>query len=192
MTIRVITPPVIEPVSLAEAKAQCRVDIDDDDALITAYIAAARAWCEAHDWRAYLTQTIELWLDGWPSDDVIEIPRPPLQSVSEIAYYDTDEVKHVLSNTVYAVDVASTPGRARLKYNQFWPDTPLRAHSAISVTYVAGWTAAASVPATIRQAILLLVGHWYENREGSIVGSVSRSIEFGVQALLDVNRAMRY
>lgn len=191
MVIKVVTPPTIEPVSLAEAKAQCRVEVTDDDALITGYIAAAREWCEAHDWRAYLTQTIELWLNCWPSDEII-LPRPPLQSVSKIEYYGVDDTKYTLATSVYGVDANSTPGAVHLKYNQAWPSTALRSYNAICVTFVAGWTAAANVPQTIHQAMLLLIGHWYENRENTTVGAVSRSIEFGVQELLGVKRAMRF
>jgi uncharacterized phiE125 gp8 family phage protein len=62
----------------------------------------------------------------------------------------------------------------------------------ICVTYKAGWTTAALVPQTIRQAMLLLIGHWYENREEALTGTISRSIEFGVKALLGVERAFRF
>lgn len=192
MNFRIITPPVTEPITLLDAKAQCRVDIDDDDTLLTSYITAAREWCEAHDWRAYLTQTIELWLTMWPGGDSIELPRPPLQSVTKIEYYGVDDTKYTLSTSVYGVDAISEPGAVRLKYNQNWPATPLRAYNAICVTYVAGWTTADAVPQTIKQAMLLLIGHWYENRETTVAGTISRAIEFGVQALLDVKRTKRY
>lgn len=192
MAIKIITAPTIEPVTLAEAKAQCRVDISTDDALLMSLITAARIYCERTDWRAYLTQTIELWLEAWPADDRIVLPRPPLQSVSKIEYYGTDDTKYTLAGTVYGVDANSTPGAVRLKYNQAWPATSLRSYSAICVTYVAGWTNPEDVPQTIRQAMLLLIGHWYENRENTTVGAVSRSIEFGVQALLGIERANRF
>jgi uncharacterized phiE125 gp8 family phage protein len=190
--IKIITAPVLEPITLTEAKAQCRVDISDDDALITGYIAAARDYCEKIDWRAYLTQTIELWLEEWPCGDEISLPRPPLQSVTKIEYYGVDDTKYTLETSVYGVDANSTPGRVHLKYNQVWPSTQLRDYSAICVTYLAGWTAAANVPQTIKQAVLLLVGHWYENREATTVGAVSRPIEFAVESLLGLNRAMRF
>lgn len=192
MVIKIITPPTIEPVTLSEAKTQCRVDITDDDSLFVGLIAAARAYCEAVDWRAYTTQTIELWLDNWPTGSKIELPRPPLQSVTKIEYYGTDDTKYTLATSVYGVDENSTPGAIHLKYLQTWPTTQLRGYSSICVTYVAGWTSAANVPQPIKQALLLLIGHWYENRESVLVGSISRPIEFGVRALLDVERAMKF
>lgn len=185
--------PTQEPITLAEAKAQCRVDIDTDDAYLIDLIGAAREWCEEHDWRAYLTQTWECWLDGWPSGDAIILPKPPLSSVTKVEYYGTDDTKYTLAGTVYAADTVSVPGLVHLKYNQVWPtETALRPYNPICVTFVCGWTNAALVPRRIRQAMLLLIGHWYENRETVVIGTISRSLEFGVTALLGVNRANQF
>ncbi len=192
MAIKVTVPPTAEPITLEEAKAQCKVDIADDDALITSLITAARVYCEKIGWRAYLTQTIQLWIDEWPSSGRISLPKPPLQSVTSIKYYDTADVEATLGTDVYAVDTISEPGLAWLKYNQTWPTTLLREHHGICVTYVAGWTYAANVPQSEKQAMLLLVGHWYENREATTVGVVSRPIDFAVRALLGLDRAFEY
>jgi uncharacterized phiE125 gp8 family phage protein len=192
MTYRLITPPTFEPVTLTEAKAQCRIDIDDDDALIVGLIQAAREYCEAIDWCAYCTQTIELWLEDWPLDDEIELPRPPLQSVTSVEYYDVNDVKYTLPTTVYAADTVSVPGVVHLRYLQNWPLVVLRDYNAICVTYVAGWDETAYMPIVIKQAMLLLVGHWYENREAVTVGAVSRPIDFGVKALLALNSARSF
>jgi len=191
-TYRVIVPPTIEPVTLAEAKAQCRVDISTDDAYITSLITAAREHCEGIDWCAYMTQTLELWLEDWPLDDEIELPRPPLQSVSSVKYYDVNDVEYTLATTVYAVDVVSVPGLIHLRYLQTWPILQLRDYNAIKITYIAGWDSAAYMPVVIKQAMLLLIGHWYENREGILVGSISKSIEFGVHALLALNSVKEF
>jgi len=192
MPIKIITPPAIEPLTLAEAKAQCRVDITTDDALLATLISVARDTCERLAWRAFLTQTIELWLDAWPASNSIVLPRPPLQSVTKIEYYDIDDVKATLSSAVYSVDTIAEPGKVWLKYNQSWPTTSLREHNAICVTYVAGWTNPADVPQSARQAMLMLVGHWYENRESVLVGTISKSLEFGVMSLLGMNRVNQF
>lgn len=189
---RIITPPVLEPITLAEAKLQCRVDLTDEDTLITNYIKEAREYCEGLDWRAYLTQTIELWLEDWPADDEIELPRPPLQSVTSVKYYDVNDVEYTFASTNYFVDVVSQPGRLHLKYLKAWPVTPLREYNAVCVTYVAGWTAAANVPQTIKDACLLLVGHRYAYREATITGTISREIEMGVLRLLMINRTFQF
>lgn len=192
MGIKVITAPVLEPVTLAEAKAQCRIDVATEDALITSYISAARRLCERIDWRAYLTQTLEVWLDDWPSGDVLTIPRPPLQSVTSVKYYDEDNVEATFPSASYYVDTVSEPGRVVLNSDYDWPSVTLRPVNAVVVRFVAGWTSAANVPETIKQAVLLVVGHWYEDREAVLVGMVSKSIEFGVKNLLDIERTMRF
>jgi uncharacterized phiE125 gp8 family phage protein len=192
MSLKLITAPTSEPITLAEAKSHCRVDISADDTYIGTLIQAAREWCEAHDWRAYMPQTWELYLDAFPACSMIELPRPPLTSVTSIKYTDSDGVEHTQSSSEYLVDTVSTPGRIVLKTNYTWPSAVLREANGAYIRFVCGYASAADVPQPIKQAMLLLIGHWYENRENSTVGAVNRSIEFGVKALLDVNRAFRF
>src|SRR5512139_2020471 len=104
MGVKLITAPTSEPVTLAEAKAQCRVDISTDDVLIGNLITAAREYCELHDWRVYMPQTWELYLDDWPKTQNIEIPKPPLQSVTSFKYIDEDGVETTLDSGQYFVD----------------------------------------------------------------------------------------
>lgn len=189
---KLITAPVVDPITLAEAKAQCRVDLDDEDDLITGYIAAARRWCEKIDRRAYLTQTWQLWLDAWPAGNEITLRKPPLQSVSSIVYYDDADTATTLAASNYYVDTVSEPGRVVLRSTASWPSTTLRDANGVCVTFVAGWAAAADVPQPIRQALRLIVGHWYENREAASLGAVSREIELGARALLDIERMVRH
>ena len=88
------TPPAIEPVTLEELKDHLRVDSVDEDALLTGLLAAAREWCEGFQNRAYITQTLQLWLDEWPAGNAIVLPRPPLQSVASVKYYGTDDTEY--------------------------------------------------------------------------------------------------
>ncbi len=191
---RVTIAPTVEPVSLAEAKQQCRVDasVTDEDLLITSYIKSAREFCEGLDWRAYLTQTCELWLDEWPCDDEIYIPCAPLQSVSSITYYDTSDVAHTLDTSIYFVDTVGEPGQVHLRAYKSWPAIALRDYNAVCITFVAGWQTPEQVPETIKQAIRLLVGHWYENREDTLTGTINRIIENGVRALLGARQVKAF
>lgn len=165
--VKVITGPASEPVTLAEAKLHVRQDIDADDTLITGLIAVARETVEGASWYAMLTQTVELVLDRWPYGNAIELPRPPLQSVTSIKYTDSNGVETTWDPVNYIVDADSVPGRVVLAYSASWPLTALRPTGAIRIRYVAGWPTAADVPQTMKQAMLLLVGHWYENREAT-------------------------
>ena len=192
MTIKVTVPPATEPITLPEAKAQCRIDGTDEDTYVTGLISAARDYCEKRDWRAYLPQTIQLWLENWPADDEIELPRPPLRSVASVKYYDVNEVVYTLPTTVYAVDTISEPGSIHLKYQQVWPSILLRDYNAVVVEYSAGYADAASVPQTIKMAMKLLIGHWFENREATTVGAVSREIDFAVTSLINLDSAKHF
>lgn len=184
MALVLVTPPAAEPVSLPEAKAHLRVDITDDDALISALITAAREYCEGFQNRAYITQTWQLWLDSWPEGSEIRIPRPPLQAVNSVKYYGADNTEYVLPPADYIVDNKSEPGRIVLACGKSWPGVTLRPANAICVEFVAGYGAPADVPQRVKQAILLLVGHWYETREIAVVGHVTAEVPFTVNALL--------
>ena len=192
MAIKITVGPSVEPVTLDEAKAQCRVDLSDDDALITALIVAAREYLEGLDWRAWMTQTVEYWLDDWPRNFVIDLPRPPVQSVTSIKYYDIHDAEFTFASTNYFVDTITEPARIGLNWNCNWPPESLRAVNAVCVTYVAGWPAQEYFPQRLKQAMLLLIGHWYENREASTVGAVNRQIELGVKDLLGLDRGFRF
>jgi len=192
LALKLKTAPAAEPVTLAEAKTHLRVDISDDDDLITALITAAREYCENFQNRAYITQVWKLWMDDWPEeDDYIEIPLPPLQSVESVKYYDTDGNENTFSSDYYSVDTESEPGRVYLNYGETWPTDTLRPRNGIVVEFTAGYgDTADDVPQTVKQAMLLLIAHWYENREATLAGTVSREVEFAVGALLWQNRVV--
>ena len=92
MSLDLVTAPLVEPISLEEAKAHLRVSHDDDDAIIQLYIQAARSYIDGeHGFlgRCLVTQTWLLTIDEFPADE-IKIPLPPLQRVIEVAYDDPD------------------------------------------------------------------------------------------------------
>lgn len=194
MGYSLITAPAIEPVTTAEAKAHLRVDIADDDTLIDNLVKAAREQAESFTGRALLTQTWEYALDGFPAENHIDLPKPPLQSVTSVTYYDTDGAAHTFAATSYYVDKSMEPGRLVLDYGETWPSETLRPSSgAVVIKFKAGYgDAATTVPQSIRQAILLLVGHWYEAREAIIVGTISTELPMTVKYLLWPSRMLRF
>ena len=185
MDLQLVAAPAVEPVSLAEAKTHCRVEISDDDSLINALITAARELCEAYTGRLFITQTWDFVRWTWPSGTIMRLPRPPLQSVTYIHYTDHDAVTSTFASSNYLVEVVGEPGRVVLLEGKSWPTVALYPAAAIWTRFVAGYGDTGSdVPGPIRQAILLLVGHWYEHREAVLTGTVAREMPLAVQALL--------
>ena len=159
IALKLITPPALEPISLAEAKAHMRLnDTTAEDALITALITAAREYCEGFQNRAYLEQTFELWLDDWPYRDCIAIPRPPLQSVTSIKYYGTDNAEYTMTAADYFVDTKNEPGRVSLAYSKTWPTTTLRPANGALVTFTAGYASYAGTVNTSGTAVTWVSG----------------------------------
>jgi uncharacterized phiE125 gp8 family phage protein len=163
MSLQLTTPPAVEPVTLDDAKAHLRVDTTDDDALITSLISAARARAEWHTGRAFVTQSWVLWLDGWPHGNCVEIPLPPLQAVTSLTTYASDDAATVLDASLFQIDTASSPARVTLKSPAVIANT--RKLNAIAIAFDAGYgDAAADVPQAIRTAILEMIAELYTNR----------------------------
>jgi uncharacterized phiE125 gp8 family phage protein len=178
-----VTPAASQPVTLTEAKAQCRVLHTDEDTFLTGLIAAATAHVEKQTGRAILPQTWRLTLERF--EDEITLPQSPLRSVASVKYLDAAGAEQTLPSSFYVADTTSTPGRIVLAADKDWPvtaDSP----NAVVIEYEAGYAAA---PAPIKHAILLLVGHWYANREAVVVGSINSDLRMAVDALLVNYRA---
>ena len=177
MSLTLNTPPSTEPVSLAEAKAHLKLDTSDEDDLVAALIAAARARAEWHTGRALIAQSWTLWLDAWPRD-AIEIPLPPLQSVTRLVVHAPDDTPRILDPSTYRIDAASAPARLALKEN-ISPPTNLRPMNAVELAFTAGYGEADAVPAPFKQAILQIVADLHTNR-----GDADAVVSNAAQALL--------
>lgn len=161
--LKVIVPPAVEPVTPAEVLQQLRLE-PDDESLDPNLVIAAREWCEDHQNRAYITQTLELALDRWPCSCEIEIPRPKLQSVTSLIYTDKDGAATTWAPSNYSVDDYSFVGRLVKAHGVSWPSVCLAVVNGVKVRYIAGYgDTADTVPTKIKQAITILTMHWYEH-----------------------------
>ena len=133
MSLQLISPPAIEPVTLDEAKAHLKVDTTDDDTLITSLIAAARIRAEWLTRRAFITQSWMLWRDRWPCHR-FEIPLPPLQNLTSITTYALDDTATVLDPALYRVDAAAVPARVAWTETTV-PPTNLRNLNALAIAF---------------------------------------------------------
>jgi len=182
--------PATEPVSISEAKKHCRVDYVADDSYINDLVAVARRRVESMTGRQLVTATYELRMDEWY--EMILLPRPPVQSVTKIEYVDGDGTTTTVSSGTYNTDTDSETGRITEAHGEAWP-TARDVVNAVTVTYDAGYGGSASdVPADIRHAMKLLIGHYYEQREQVTVRGVPREIPRGVSALLSPYKVTDY
>jgi uncharacterized phiE125 gp8 family phage protein len=203
MNFRITSQIATEPITLTDARKHLRIEAfgspesHPDDDYIESLISVAREWCEQYTRRALATQTILASTDDFPSGDTvystaIKLPLGPLQSVTFIKYYDTDNVLQTLSSSVYYVDYFENA--IYLETNQSWPQTNGKP---ISIEYIAGYTNGESpdtypFPFAIKAAMLLLIGNYYENRQEDLVGgtrSTFNSLPTGVYNLLQPYRA---
>lgn len=191
MALKLTTPPSTYPVTLAEAKLHCRIDVADDDALVTALITAATDEVDHKLGRAIMAQTWTLTLDTFP--DAIELTRVPVQSVTSVKYFDTNGTQQTLSPSLYSVDLSDdfSFGYIVPSYNTTWPDTRDQIN-AVEVIYVAGYANAAAVPQLIKTWVLLRIAALYENREAWTMGRDVINENPAVDRLLDRYRVGLY
>ncbi|MEZ5923908.1 MAG: head-tail connector protein [Hyphomicrobiaceae bacterium] len=176
--------PAIEPVSLAEAKLHLRVDHDDEDILILSLISAARLHLEHVLGRAFITQGWLYLLDGWPSGHTLELPLSPVQSIVSVKVYDETDVAETVAPSLYLLDGLSQPPRLVRRSSSAFP-RPGRSANGVEVSFVAGHGSLASeVPAPLRQALMLLVAHWYEHRQPVEIGDAKEVLPAIVTELI--------
>jgi uncharacterized phiE125 gp8 family phage protein len=183
--MKLITPPAVEPVTLAEAKAQLRITDTAQDALITGLIIVARKDCENELQRSLITQTWEIARDSFP--EAIELLRGPLQSVVSVKFDDLNGTEQTLDPITYRVDTYRLTGWLLPDPDYSWPET--RRHvNAVRVRYVAGYgLTAADVPEPILQWIKIRIAQLWEHREQVIAGATVAPVPF-VGTLLDEYR----
>jgi uncharacterized phiE125 gp8 family phage protein len=189
MSAILLSPPASEPISLANAKLFLRVEHDADDDLIAALIAAARVQLEAQTRRALVTQTWRLVRDVWPASGALPILPVPLREVTAIGVYDSAGMLQMLDVDDFPIDTASAP--AILSFERRALPAPGRRNGGIEIDIEVGYgDDATDVPAPFKQAIRLLVAHWYENRRLIAVSGEVASLPSSVSALIAPYRVL--
>ncbi len=187
------TAPAQEPIGLEEMKAWARIDDSDDDATIAGNIIAARRWVETFTHRALITQTFVLKISRFPGPitTVIELLGGKTQTLTSIAYLDTDGNSQTWTASNYIADLVSQPALVGLAYSKDWPS--IREWSLpITITYDAGYgDDPGDVPEELRTAIKIIAAELHENREDSIVGATIASVPWNARRLADSDRIHR-
>lgn len=190
MALILTAAPALEPVTLAEAKAHLRIEETSEDSFIAALIETSRLHIEAALGLALITQSWSYRLDAWPEECAVVLPLRPVQAIAAVRVTATDGSLATLEPDRYILDGASAPPRLHPKIGP-WPEPGVRAQG-IEIAFTAGFgDEAASVPAPIRQALLMLVAHWHEHREPVLAGSAAQVIPDTVSSLLMPYRTVR-
>lgn len=207
LSYRELSQPAAEPVTLQQAKNQCRVDFEDDDVLIGGYIVAARQLVEKQMGRSIYNRPMRMTLDyfPWPGCDAstgatydsylryyldgltIRLPKPATASVESVSYIASSGTTVIIDPANYRVDLVSEPARITPAPGYTWPYQTNYIPGQVIIDYTSGTygdgVEVNTCPQTIVLAILLLVGHFYANREASSE-TVLSTIPLGVAELL--------
>lgn len=152
-------------VGLSDAKTHCRVYHTQDDSYLTSLVLAATDAIERETRRAFINRSFQFQLEAFPASGEIVLPRSPLQSVTSVTYTDTAGVTQTLSASDYVTFSVNGIGRVQLKSTAAWPSTQGTGGLDVTVTFVAGYgAAAANVPQLLKQAVMLQTAHLYDNR----------------------------
>jgi len=190
MTSILLAGPAGEPVSLTEARAFLRVDDTGENTLISTLITAARVHVESMTRRALISQNWRVLFDGWPAGGEVRLPLGPFAALIAVRVYDLDGAPTELALAQFLPETGSVP--ARLILPATIQGAPvMREHLAVEIDYTAGYgSAATDVPARLRQAMLALVGHWFENREAVLMAGSGAVVPAGFDDLVQSYRVL--
>jgi uncharacterized phiE125 gp8 family phage protein len=175
MALKLTTAPILTPITEEQVQEHLKLSDDEVAALVDTMprlIADATAYAEDFTWRALITQEWEYYLDAWPSETYIYIPKPPLQSVEGVFYTLDGEDEAEFED--FTTDTVSEPGKVILNRNESWPTGTLIPANGIRIEFTAGYgDEPEDVPIRIKQAMLL---HTEQNYDGKNLKAVIESI----------------
>ena len=191
MALQRVTEPTTEPVTVAQVKQQLSIQTDDTliDDVIERRITEARQWAENYMGRTIMPCQWRVVLDRFPSELMLHMPT--VTSIDAVTYIDTAQVSQTLDPLSYYLDSVSTPNWLLPAYGESWPDT-LNTANAVSVLYTAGYEDADSVPGPIKEAIMLVVGHWTRFQPSIENGLSITRIPYAVECLLTNYRVFSF
>ncbi len=160
------TGPAEEPIELALAKKHLRIDHDDEDTLIEAWIKAARELTEVHCSKRWVTQSVRATFDSWPGDGIIRLPIEPVSAIGSVKYLDANGTLTTIGSSNYQSRLDGSPPIIAGVANYYWPSVQYGAMNPVRVEFTAGYGAASAVPASVKAAMLLCLGYWDQNRGG--------------------------
>lgn len=188
MTSYLLAGPAVEPVNLAETKVFLRVDDSAEDGFIATLITAARLHVEGVTGRAMISQSWRVMRDDWPLSRKVDLPVAPLITISAINVYDDDGTPTSLALAQFQPETKVAPAHIFVPASIVgMPE--MREHNGIEIDYLAGFGVAGSdVPADLRQALLSLVGYWFEHRDAVVIAGSGAIVPPGFDLLVQAYR----
>ena len=182
---RLVTAPATEPLTYAEVKAYLRLNGDSEETFVTNLIVVARQYVESQIWRPLISQVQSMNFDKSElTTQVYNINKAPVISINSVTYYDLNNALQTLNASDWESDIYSNPARFRIKTLPQIYDRM----NALQVNFTCGYANAASVPLPIKQAMLMLIGHYYENRQDVVTGTQVNKIDEASEHLLNPYR----
>ena len=167
----------------SEAKDFLKVDTTADDTLIDSLIKAATQSCQIFTNRYFLDTTVTQYSDNW--FEFYRLYKSPVISITHVKYYDTNDTLQTLASSNYILDNISQPARIGISVDGTLPNLADRIN-AVEVKYTVGYGELSSeVPEGIKQAVLITIGNWYENRQTVITGRTATELPLSSQYLLE-------
>lgn len=164
-------------VTLPEAKAHLRVTGTAEDALIAALITAASDFIGESSGRVLALETWKIMCPGFLG--TVKLPKSPLIAITEIGYNDTAGAALTANLSDFSTIIGDDWGYICPKSGKSWPTSDTARLDGASITFTAGYSV---LPDALRMAVLLMVGHYYVNREA--VGATQSELPLAVESLV--------
>ncbi len=168
MPVYHLTPPAKEPVTLAEARAFLRDGLNEDDALISSLITAAREWVERETGLCLISRNVVELFDDWPDGASFSLASSPVREVQMLQVEGAEGAAATIDAAHYLLDNVSRPARLVRREGRHWPRPGIRA-GGIRITLTGGFGAEPQdVPQALRQAVLMQMAVLYGLRAGEV------------------------
>ena len=156
-SLRLVTPPASEPITLASAKLFLRIEHSADDEAVTRAITAARQAAEQYLKTALLPQSWD-YTRANPCGLSVVLPYGPAQSITSVTLTNEAGTSTVMNAANYRLSVDGF----RVIF------TNPQSIEKLAVRYVAGMaTVLADIPVTIVQGMLHHISVMMETRDGA-------------------------
>lgn len=194
MNLRIIEAPTAEPVSLAEARLQCKIDAElsspltahPDDDLVRTLITAARRYVEQHTRQVMTDATYEYRCASPSAGGCVMLPMGPIEEVASVKYLDEDEEERTLDPAVWYLNDDPWAPYVGLRKDQVWPAL-YRRPDAVRVQFSGAIASPNPVPAELVLAMKLMIAHWYANREDATPVEL-KEIPMGARMMMQLHR----